>query len=156
MSGRGKSAPHPRQITTPVSQHSVFYRPDALPAAQPTESKHWRCIMPIILLTAFTFLQFWMIKPLHHLFTFIHFYFPFWYNTFDRYGMHCICYVISRCFNFCLTFLRLVWAKPCIYTYYIGTWSRVEARCFIVERYGGEVWRPPKPLPNIGSGTLPP
>ena len=28
------------QITTPASHHSVFYRPDALPAAQPTASKH--------------------------------------------------------------------------------------------------------------------
>jgi len=28
------------QITTPTSHHSVFYRPDALPAAQPTASKH--------------------------------------------------------------------------------------------------------------------
>jgi len=28
------------QITTPISHHSVFYRPDALPAAQPTASKH--------------------------------------------------------------------------------------------------------------------
>jgi len=35
-----KSAPHPRYITTPASQHTVFYRPDALPAAQPTASKH--------------------------------------------------------------------------------------------------------------------
>ena len=30
------------QKTTPTSHHSVFYRPDALPAAQPTVSKHWR------------------------------------------------------------------------------------------------------------------
>ena len=37
-----KSAPRSRQITTPASHHSVFYRPDALPAAQPTVSKHWR------------------------------------------------------------------------------------------------------------------
>ena len=37
-----KSAPRSRQITTPVPHHSVFYRPDALPAAQPTASKHWR------------------------------------------------------------------------------------------------------------------
>jgi len=37
-----KSAPHSRQITTPAPHHSVFYRPDALPAAQPTVSKHWR------------------------------------------------------------------------------------------------------------------
>ena len=34
-----KSAPHSRQITTPAPHHSVFYRPDALPAAQPTASK---------------------------------------------------------------------------------------------------------------------
>ena len=32
-----KSAPRSRETTTPV-----FYRPDALPAAQPTASKHWR------------------------------------------------------------------------------------------------------------------
>ena len=37
-----KSAPHCRQITIPAPHHSVFYRPDALPAAQPTASKHWR------------------------------------------------------------------------------------------------------------------
>ena len=37
-----KSAPRSRQITMPVPHHSVFYRPDALPAAQPTASKHWR------------------------------------------------------------------------------------------------------------------
>ena len=37
-----KSAPRSRQITMPTPHHSVFYRPDALPAAQPTASKHWR------------------------------------------------------------------------------------------------------------------
>ena len=37
-----KSASRSRQITTPAPHHSVFYRPDALPAAQPTASKHWR------------------------------------------------------------------------------------------------------------------
>ena len=48
MSGSGiswavrKSAPRSRQITTTASHHSVFYRLDALPAAQPTASKHWR------------------------------------------------------------------------------------------------------------------
>jgi len=31
-----KSAPCSRQTTTPAPYHSVFYRPDALPAAQPT------------------------------------------------------------------------------------------------------------------------
>ena len=35
-----KSAPRSRQITTPAPHHSVFYRPDVLPAAQPTASKH--------------------------------------------------------------------------------------------------------------------
>jgi len=28
----------------PVPHHSVFYRPDALPATQPTASKHWRTL----------------------------------------------------------------------------------------------------------------
>ena len=41
-----KSASRSRQITTPASHHSVFYRPDALPAAQPTASKHWRHSLP--------------------------------------------------------------------------------------------------------------
>ena len=36
------SAPRSRQITTPAPYNSVFYRPDALPSAQPTASKHWR------------------------------------------------------------------------------------------------------------------
>jgi len=36
------SAPRSRQITTPAPHDSIFYRPDALPAAQPTASKHWR------------------------------------------------------------------------------------------------------------------
>jgi len=35
-----KSAPYSRQDTTPAPHRSVFYRPDALPAAQPTASKH--------------------------------------------------------------------------------------------------------------------
>ena len=48
MSGSGiswatcQSAPRSRQITTPAPHHSVSYRPDALPAALPTASKHWR------------------------------------------------------------------------------------------------------------------
>ena len=37
-----KSSPHSRQITMPAPHHSVFYRPDAIPAAQPTASKHRR------------------------------------------------------------------------------------------------------------------
>jgi len=39
-----KSAPRSRQITMPAPHRSVFYRPDALPATQPTASKHWRQI----------------------------------------------------------------------------------------------------------------
>jgi len=35
-----KSAPRHIQTTTPASHHSVFYRPNALPAAQPTASVH--------------------------------------------------------------------------------------------------------------------
>jgi len=34
------SAPRSRQITMPAPHHSVFYRLDALPATQPTVSKH--------------------------------------------------------------------------------------------------------------------
>ena len=37
-----KSASHSTQITMPAPHQSVFYRPDALPATQPTASKHWR------------------------------------------------------------------------------------------------------------------
>ena len=33
-----QSAPRSRQITTPIPHHSIFYRPDALPDAQPTAS----------------------------------------------------------------------------------------------------------------------
>ena len=44
-----KSAPRSRQITTPAPHHSVFYRPDALRAAQPTASMHWNFIEPIII-----------------------------------------------------------------------------------------------------------
>ena len=40
-----KSASRSRQITMPAHHHSVFYRPDALPATQPTASKHWRHIL---------------------------------------------------------------------------------------------------------------
>ena len=42
-----KSSPCSRQITTPASHRSVFYRPGALPATQPTASKHWRHIAAV-------------------------------------------------------------------------------------------------------------
>ena len=38
--GMCKSAPRSRQITIPAPHHSVFYRLDVLPAAQPTTSNH--------------------------------------------------------------------------------------------------------------------
>ena len=37
-----KSASRSRQTKTPAPHHSVFYRPDALSATQPTVSKQWR------------------------------------------------------------------------------------------------------------------
>jgi len=37
-----KSASRSRQMTMLAPHHSVFYRPVALPANQPTVSKHWR------------------------------------------------------------------------------------------------------------------
>jgi len=37
-----KSAPRCRQTTMPAPHRSVYYRPDALPATQPTVSMHWR------------------------------------------------------------------------------------------------------------------
>ena len=40
-----KSAPRSRQITMPAPHHSFFYRLDALLAAQPTASKHWRHLL---------------------------------------------------------------------------------------------------------------
>ena len=51
-----KSAHRSRQITTPAPHHSVFYRPDALPAAQPTVSKQWRHCM-LLSLQLFQFFQ---------------------------------------------------------------------------------------------------
>ena len=57
-----KSAPCSRQIIMPAAHHSVFYRPDALPAAQPTVSKHCRHKVtqsqPIIHVSIATFCMF--------------------------------------------------------------------------------------------------
>ena len=65
MSGSGiswaicKSAPRSRQMTTPASHYSVFYRPDALPAAQPTASKHWRHSLSLTSVKSRLVLLFW-------------------------------------------------------------------------------------------------
>jgi len=37
-----QSAPRSGQITTPTLHRSIFYRPGALPDAQPTVPEHWR------------------------------------------------------------------------------------------------------------------
>ena len=37
-----RSCKAPVKLSPPTNQHPVFYRPDALPVAQPTASKHWR------------------------------------------------------------------------------------------------------------------
>jgi len=40
VSGINDHINHIGGLTTPAPHHSVFYRPDALPAAKPTASKH--------------------------------------------------------------------------------------------------------------------
>jgi len=37
-----KTCKAPVKLTPPTNQHPTFYRPDALPVAQPTVSKHFR------------------------------------------------------------------------------------------------------------------
>ena len=44
-----------------IAHHSVFYRPDALPAAQPTVSKHWRNTWQWVLIKTI-----WLCKNLWH------------------------------------------------------------------------------------------
>jgi len=39
---RGRHIDHPAGCQCPPPPSPIFYRPDALPAAQPTVSKHWR------------------------------------------------------------------------------------------------------------------
>ena len=58
-----KCVPRPRQITTPAPHHSVFYRMDALPAAQPTASKHWR----LSVFKCLGKIQFPMLVPVHEI-----------------------------------------------------------------------------------------
>jgi len=40
-----KSWKSPAKSSPPTNQHPFFYRPDALPVAQPTVSKHFHCIV---------------------------------------------------------------------------------------------------------------
>jgi len=50
------SAPRSRQITTPALYHSISYRPDALPNAQPTVSKHQRHCQSVSILVSHPYL----------------------------------------------------------------------------------------------------
>jgi len=43
------SAPRSRQITTPAPRRSVIYRLGALPATQPTATKHWRHMVVLLI-----------------------------------------------------------------------------------------------------------
>jgi len=54
-----KSATRSRQITPPAPHHSVFYRPDALPATQPTVSKHRRLYYTTHVVIIMTLSQKW-------------------------------------------------------------------------------------------------
>jgi len=67
----GKSAPRSRQTTMPAPHRSVFYRPDALPAAQPTVSKHWRQMPQSANRKVQTFLNFFLL--FFHVFEFLTF-----------------------------------------------------------------------------------
>ena len=58
-----KSVPCSRQITSPAPHHWVFYRLDALPAAQPTASKHWR----LSVFKCLGKIQFPMLVPVHEI-----------------------------------------------------------------------------------------
>jgi len=37
-----KTCKAPIKSSPPTNQHAAFFRPDVLPVAQPTMSKHWR------------------------------------------------------------------------------------------------------------------
>jgi len=64
-----KSAPLSREITTPTPHHSVFYRPDALPATQPTTSKHWRKYLILDTNSTFVLQDFYYTQILNNHFT---------------------------------------------------------------------------------------
>ena len=58
-------------ITTPTSHHSVFYRPDALPAAQPTASKTRLLILTFLQLLTYALLTLSLLtEPYQKLFYF--------------------------------------------------------------------------------------
>ena len=87
--------------TTPAPHRSVFYRPGALPAAQPTVSKHWRHILladPLLICIKVT------IKDLILLLTRL--VLPFWYQliwvVLDKGPLNgCVC-VLTKLVDSCL------------------------------------------------------
>ena len=64
-----KYASHPREITTPASYHSVFYRPDALPAVQPTRQSTEGELMEIYFPKIFNVMH-WQHKTVANLISF--------------------------------------------------------------------------------------
>ena len=101
-----KSAPRSRQITTPAPHHSGFYRPDALPAAQPTASKHWRQITQP---TAYCNKS---------------------YDFSDSLNMLSICYKLRPVLAAYKNATSILWHKPCpmIRRWYWYRWSHHDCR----------------------------
>ena len=62
-----KSAPRSKRITMPAPHCSVFYRPDALPATQPTVSKHWRQNSKHCINSKLLTVHKWPVTSLYHL-----------------------------------------------------------------------------------------
>ena len=109
--GMCKSAPCSREITMSAPHHSVFYRPDALPAAQPTASKHWRhavCLSAPIIIAGR------IIKPPSNLVNGKE------STTWSMvWGLHMSRILPQKSFGFCATFItcrKLVAASCIIYT----------------------------------------
>ena len=88
-----KSAHHSRQITTPAPHHSVFYRPDALPAAQPTASKHWTQ------LPAYKSFRYWLVFLAFNVLIFSNNGLWFYcHNVVPQYVLTFICFRPALCF----------------------------------------------------------
>ena len=126
-----KSCKAPVKSSLPTNQRPVFYRPDALPVAQPTVSKHWRekyhirwtcllrlCLWPLIV-------PGYIGGELPCLSSALWFQYP--YCSFQLLLgnsvsiFFCAIYPLSRC-RF-LFKIRLYWT-PCLQTYQWGVKSR--------------------------------
>jgi len=101
-----KSAPCSRQTNTPAPHHSVFYRPNALPAIQPTASKHWRQMLHLNMLNK--------LECSHHLAT-MAVYCNIWLRNLSFLDFH------SKLYHFRCTMLDLVWMLP-VYSVFALWW----------------------------------